>query len=209
MYLFTRSGRFGPGSVGEAITFVGAITDKVHQDTGLDVHSWAATMSPELGTVVWATFVDSLEELEAAQDKLSVSDSYIALDESGSKLFVGPLQDGLAQVVTGNLDRSQPLPSYVTSARATAVNGRLGEAMAAGVEIAEAATRISGVETAFLVDTTGAYGGCRWNSGHSDIGSVERSEAALMADESWLKLIDRVGACYQQGVTQSIYRRII
>lgn len=209
MYLFTRTGRFGPGNIGASMSFVSSVTDKVHQETGLDIHSWGATLSPELGTVVWAAFVDSLEELEAVQDKLAVSDSFIALAESGAKYFLGPLQDGLAQVVTGAIDPTAPLPAYVTVARATATNGRLGEAMAAGVEIAEAATRISGVPTGFLVDATGAFGGCRWNSGHPDIASVERAEAALMADEGWLQLIDRVGTCYDAGVTQSIYRRII
>lgn len=209
MYLFTRAGRFGPGSVREGLTFVTSITEKVHQETGLDLHTWAASMSPELGTIVWATFVDSLEELEQAEDKLAVSDAFIALSESGAKFFIGPLQDGLAQVVVGDIDRSAPLPSYVTVARAIAANGKLSEAMAAGVEIAEASTRITGVPTSFLVDTTGPYGGCRWNSGFADIGSVERAEAALMADDSWLKLIDRVGTCFQQGANQSMYRRII
>lgn len=209
MYLFTRAGRFGPGSVGEGMTFVTSITEKVHQETGLDVHSWGASMSPELGTVVWASFVESLEQLEAAQDKLAVSDSFIALAESGAKLFIGPLQDSVAQVVVGTYDRTAPLPSYVTVARATAANGKLTEALAAGEEIAETATRITGVPTSFLVNATGPFGGCRWNSGHADIASLERAEASLMSDASWLKLIDRVGACYQEGATQSIYRRII
>lgn len=209
MYLFTRAGRFGPGSVGEGMTFVTSITEKVHQETGLDMHSWGATLSPELGTVVWATFVESLEHLETAQDKLAVSDSFIAMAESGSHLFVGPLQDSIAQVVTGGRDPSAPLPSYVTVARAVAANGRLSDAMTAGVEIAEAATRITGAATSFLVDATGPYGGCRWNTGFADIGSLERAEAALMADPSWLSLLDRVGDCYQAGAAQSIYRRII
>lgn len=209
MYLFTRAGRFGPGSVGEGMTFVTSITEKVHQETGLDIHSWGATMSRELGTVVWATFVESLEQLEAAQDKLAVSDSFIALAESGSHLFVGPLEDSIAQVVTGQFDPTAPLPSYVTVARAVAVNGRLNDAMAAGTEIAEAVTRITGWATSFLVDATGPFGGCRWHTGYPDIGSLERSEAALMEDPSWLALIDRVAVCYEAGATQSIYRRII
>lgn len=209
MYLFTRAGRFGPGSVGEGMTFVTSITEKVHQETGLDMHSWGATMSPELGTVVWATFVETLEQLEAAQDKLAVSDSFIAMAESGAHLFVGPLQDSVAQVVSGEFDPTAPLPSYVTVARAVAVNGRMSDAMAAGLEIAEAVTRITGVRTSFLVDSTGSIGGCRWNNGFADIGSLERAEAALLNDPSWLELLDRVGGCYQAGASQSIYRRII
>ncbi len=209
MYLFTRTGRFAPGSVGDAMTFVASITDKVHQESGLEVHSWAATMSPELGTVVWASFVDSLEELEAAQDKLAVSDSFIALADAGSKLFVGPLQDGLAQVIVGTIDRTAPLPAYVTVARATAANGKLREALAAGAEIAETATSITGVPTSFLVDATGPFGGCRWNTGLPDIASVERAEAALAADDRWLALMDRIGGCFAQGASQSIFRRVV
>lgn len=209
MYLFTRAGRFGPGSVGEGMTFVTLITEKVHQETGLDIHSWGASMSPELGTVVWASFVESLEQIEAAQDKLAVSDSFIALAESGAKLFIEPLRDSVAQVVVGSFDPTAPLPSYVTVARATATNGKLSEALAAGEEIAETATRITGVPTSFLVEATGPFGGCRWNSGYPDIASLERAEASLMADATWLKLIDRVGPCFQDGASQSIYRRII
>lgn len=209
MYLFTRAGRLLPGAVREGIAFVTTINEKVHQETGLDVHTWGASMSPELGTVVWASLVESLEELEAADDKLAVSDSFLEMAEKGAKLFAGPLRDGLAQFVTAPVDRSAGLPSYVTVARATAQNGRLSEAMAAGVEIAEAATRISGVETAFLVDATGPFGGCRWQSGHTDIGSIQRSETALAESDEWLQLMDRIGPLYAQGAEQSIYRRII
>ena len=193
MYLFTRAGRLAPGAFREGAAFVAAITEKVNQDTGLDVHTWAASMSPELGTVVWANFVESLEELEAAQDKLNVSDQFIEL----------------AEKVTGARDPSAPLPSYVGVARAIAANGHVSEAMAAGVEIAEASTRITGIPTMFLADVTGDYGGCRWNTGYADIGGMERAEAALVADESWLKLIDRIGPAFQEGATQSIYRRLI
>jgi hypothetical protein len=209
MYLFTRAGRLAPGAIREGMSFVTAITERVHQDTALDVHTWGASMSPELGTVVWATFVERLEDLEAAEDKLAVSEQYLDLAIQGSTLFAGPLRDGLATIVSGQIDQSGPLPSYVTVARATAANGKLSEAMAAGVEIAETATRITGVPTSFMVDATGAYGGCRWNTGHPDIASVERAEAALMADQSWLALLDRVGTAYQAGASQSMYRRII
>src|SRR3990170_5828407 len=99
MYLFTRAGRFGPGSVRESISFVGEVTEKVRQQTGLDIHAWAASMSPELGTTVWATFVESLEELETAQDKLAVAEDFVDLTEKGAKLFAGPLTDGLATVI--------------------------------------------------------------------------------------------------------------
>ncbi len=208
MYLFTRSGRFGPGSIREAMTFTAEVTEKVRQETSLDLHAWQATMSPQLGTVTWGAFVDSLEELEAAQDKLAVSDPLMNLIEKGGKLFAGPLTDGLATVVHGEPAPDRPLPAYISSARAVAANGRLGDAIAGGIEIAEAGARITGAPMMFLVDATGPYGGCRWTSGFADIGELERAEAALATDDRWVALIDRVGTAYQGGATQAIFRRI-
>jgi hypothetical protein len=208
MYLFTRAGRFAPGRNREVTGFVGAMTDKVHQETGLEVHAWASQMSPDLGTVVWAAFVDDLARLEEAGDKLAVSDAIRDLFESGGHLLVGPLSDGLAQVVSGGPDPSDPLPGYVVTAAGAAANGHVAAAMAGGVEIAEAATRITGARTAFMSSVTGAYGGCMWSTGFPDIGALQRSEAALAADEGWPELIDRVGPAYAQGVRQGIYRRL-
>jgi hypothetical protein len=208
MYLFTRAGRFAPGSVREAAGFVGAVTEKVRQETGLDVQAWASTLSPDLGTTVWATFVDDLEHLEEANDKLAVSESYLELVEQGGRLFAGPASDGLAQVVAGERDRSAPPPNYVTTARATAANGQLSAALANGVEIAETATRITGARTMFLVDVTGPFGGCRWTTGFPDIGELDRAESALNVSEEWLALIDRVGPSYTQDARQAIYRRL-
>jgi hypothetical protein len=191
------------------MAFVGTVTEKVQQETGLEIHAWMSTMSPDLGRAVWATFVDDLEHLEEAQDKLAVSDSFSELAEQGSRLFVGPLSDGLAQVVHGERDPSAPLPTYVSTARATAANGQVSAALKAGVEIAETSTRITGVQTMFLADVTGAYGGCRWSTGFAGIGELERARASLFADQGWLELIDRIGSSYTPGAIQSIYRRIV
>ena len=193
MYLFTRSGRFGPGANRDVVSFVGEVTEKARQETGLAINAWSATMSPELGTVVWAAFVDDLAHLEQANDKLAASESFLDLSDRGAGLFAGPLSDMVAQVVAGDVDASAPTPMYVTSARAVAANGHLRAAIEGGVEIAEAVGRITGIPSLFLVGSTGPYGGCAWTSGYPDIGEVERAESALMADASWIDLIDRVG----------------
>jgi hypothetical protein len=206
MFVFTRSGRFAPGANRDVVSFVGEVTEKVRQETGMDVHAWSSTMSPDLGTVVWATLVEDLEHLEQANDKLLASESFIDLADRGAGLFAGPLSDSLAQVAAGEVDPSAPTPNYILVARAVAANGQLRAALAGGVEIADAATRITGVPTMFLVSATGAYGGCAWSSGFADIGQLEQAEAALMADDGWMELIDRVGPSYAQGAAQSIYR---
>jgi hypothetical protein len=207
MYLFTRAGQFQPGSIRETAEFVRAVTERVRQETGLEVHVWTSTMSPELGTTMWATFVDDLGRIEEADDKLMVSEGFLDLVEKGNKLLAGPLTDRLGQVVHGE-PPSGPPANYLSVAQATAANGQLQAALSGGVEIAEAVTRITGAPTVFVVDATGPFGGCRWGSRFADIGELQRAESALMADESWLELIDRVGPAYTQDTRQSIYRRI-
>jgi hypothetical protein len=207
MYLFTRAGRFQPGLIRETTEFIRAVTERVRQETGLEVHVWTSTMSPDLGTTMWATFVDDLGRLEEADDKLMVSDGFLDLVEKGNRLLAGPLTDRLAQVVHGE-PPSGPPPNYLSVAQATAANGQVRAALDGGVEIAEAATRITGAPTIFVVDATGPFGGCRWGTRFADIGELQRAESALMADESWLELIDRVGTAYAQDAHQSIYRRI-
>lgn len=209
MYLFTRSGRFIPGVIREATAFMRTVTDKVQQESGLEVHSWISTMSPDTGTAIWAAFVDDLEHLEEANDKLLVSDSFAEVAAQGAKLLAGPLTDGLAQVVYGEIDPAAALPNYLSVARATAANGHVADAVNFGIEIAETAVRITGVPTLFMVELTGEYGGCRWGTRYGSIGDLERAEVALMNDQGWLELIDRVGPAYAQGATQSIYRRLV
>ena len=206
MYLFTRSGRFAPGSTRDVVSHVGEVTEKVRQETGLRVDAWSSMFSPDLGTVVWAVFAEDLATLEQANDKLAVSDSFIDLVDRGAKLFAGPASDSLAQVIIGEIDPAAPTPQYVSVARAVGANGQLRAALAGGVEIAETSTRITGVPSMFLVDTTGPYGGCAWMSGFADVGALQQTEAALAADAGWLELIDRVGPAYQQGAAQAIYR---
>jgi hypothetical protein len=208
MYLFTRAGQFRAGSMRDAAAFATTVTEKVRQESDLDVHAWVSTMSAETGTCTWAAWVSSLEELEAANDKLAVSDQFNEIVEKGSELFTRPVVDGLANLVNGEIDPSAPLPAYVGVARAIAANGHVADSITAGVEIAEAADRITGVPTRFLVDVTGPIGGCRWVSPYADIGALQAAEEALAADPSWAALIDRVGIRYAQGATQSIHRRI-
>lgn len=209
MYLFTRAGTFRPGAVREAMAFVGTVTEKVHQETGKEIHAYMATMSPELGRCVWALFIDSLEELEAIEDKLAVSEEYLDMVEKAGGLWAGRLEDSLGTVVHGLPEAGGPLPSYVTVARARGRVGRLGDAFAAAIEIAELAKGITGLDTMVVADGTGDFGGFRWIDAHPDIASVERSEAALMADPSWLALIDRVGTAFENDASQSIYRRVV
>lgn len=208
MYLFTRSRRIDPGHGAKAMEWVVEATARASEVSGREIQAWAAVMSPELGTVVWSMWAEHLAEIEAAGDSLVADSGFTKLVEKGDDYFDGPVQDGLASLVHGTPDPAAGPPAYAVVARATGANGRLGTAVASGVEIAEHADRVAGTNTLFLVNSTGPYGGVAWVTGYDDIGGVEAGEAALMADPAWLELLDRVGADYLPDASQTIYRRI-
>jgi hypothetical protein len=136
------------------------------------------------------------------------SPEYLESVAAGETFGEGPVADSLAMLVHGEVD-PDATTSYVFVARAVAAPGRLSDAITSGIEIADHATRVSGQTTLFVVNSTGAYGGCAWLTASPDIDTAERTEAALMGDPEWLKLIDRVGTAYNNDAAQAMYRRII
>jgi hypothetical protein len=199
----------GPGDPGGAIGWTIGVTEQVRTITGRQVDAWGSVMSPDAGLVVWSTWIEHLSELEQASDKLMAAPEYLESVKAGNQFSEGPVVDGLAMLVHGEIDLAAGPPSYVTVANAVDAPGHLSDAIAAGIEIADHATRVSGLNTLFVVNSTGPYGGCAWLTGSPDIETVESGESALMTDPEWLKLIDRLGTAYNNDAAQAIYRRII
>jgi hypothetical protein len=208
MYLFVRTRRINPGRVTGAMEWVVRATEQARQITGQTIDAWSAVMSPEVGTVAWTLFAEHLADIEMAGDKLAADAAFMRSVEESDDLFVGTMEDGLASLLT-------PLPdepttaNYVAVVQGTAANGRLRDAITSGIEIAEAATRIGGQPTAFAVAASGAYGGVMWFTGSPDIETLESSEAAVNADDGFLTMVDGAATAYAQGVSQTIYRRIV
>lgn len=213
MYLFSRRGRLDGGNYTATIEWAVAITQRVSEVSGLDVGLWSQTLSPEVGTVGWTTFVPDLPTLEAGLDRAAADSTYLELADAGREFVLpGSLDDSLGLVIHGEVDPEREL-NYVVVNRSTAASGGLAKAMAVGVEIAEKAAQISGNPVMFTADLSGDYGSVAWLSGTSDIGEMERALLAINSDPSFVELIDTKapGAFTDQAgaSTQVIYRRLV
>src|ERR1700726_4479344 len=104
MYLFSRRARLAPGNTRAAMTWATSITEKVNQIVGLNTSLFAQTFSPEVGTLVWRTFVPNLATLESANDKLLVDDGYVSMVDDGAKFAQGGVDDSFLQLVAGEAD---------------------------------------------------------------------------------------------------------
>lgn len=179
---------------------------KVKQITGLEIGVWTTMFSPEVGTLVWSAQAEHLAEFETATDKLAADNGYLDWVASLDPFFEGPLVDGVLEVVHGELSGERP--GYVGVTTAVCANGALASAMAGGVEVAQAATRITGNTTLFCASLTGHYAGVAWVSGVADLAAFEQAGAAFAASPEWLALIDRIGPSFGPNPESTIYRRI-
>lgn len=187
------------------------MAERVNALTDLDVALYGLVYSPGVGTAVWTTFVPDLTALEAAGDKLLLDEDYNQAAARGAALTTGTLDDQLMQIVHGEPDPTRDV-QYVTAVRAVCSAGNIAAGVGVGVEIAQAAERVTGAPTMFVIDTTGTYGGVGWITGHESAQAMEQAEQALMADPTWLAMIDeKAGGVYLSDpstTTQLIYRRM-
>lgn len=211
MYLFTRQIRFGPGNTREQMEWALGQTERVNQITGMPVNLFMQVFSPEVGRMAWSAFVPDLAALEAAGDKLTADDSFVAAVDKGAGMTVGGATDTLAQVIYGEPDPNRQI-EYVTVVRAVCATGNVGRGMEAGVELAQRAEKIMGTPTLFLADATGSYGGVAWTSGHESVQAMEGALQALNSDPSWVQFVDQATAGVYADepalTTQTIYRRL-
>jgi len=208
MYLFARSRRMNPGKVRAARAAAIDIAGRVSQITGRDCTAWLATWSPEFGTVAWTMNVETLQELETAGDKLAMDADFGDTLEAIAGLFDAQLQDNVLQMLTATPPADGAVPEYATVTQGVCANGHIAEAMTVGLEIAEAATRVTGSPVGFGSALTGEYGGVAWVATSPDVDTVERANAAMASDADFAKLVDRAGPLFQPGVGATLYRRL-
>ncbi len=211
MYLFSRRARLSGANLREAAAWAIGVADLATQTSGAPISVWSQVFSPEVGTLVWATFVPDLATLEGINDKLAVDDAYNAEVERGLPYVIpGSVDDGLGIIMNGDPDPNRSI-EYVSSVRSTIGGGNLARGMALGVEIAQRAEALSGLPTLFLADATGNYGGVSWITGYTDIAELERAEMAINGDPGFIELLDRNAGVFSDtpgASTQVIARRL-
>ena len=210
MYLFTRRTRLTGGDSGAGVTWAASIATKVKEVTGQEIELWGTVYSAGFGTISWTGWFEDLAALETFGDKLQGDAAMEKLGNEGTKHTDGLLDDGLLQPIYGQPDASVPT-QYVSGAVAVAAAGNLERSMSAGIEIAQKAEAITGLTTMFCRSLTGPFGAVGWLTGYENIAAMEKAEAALGADASWLKLLDSTKGCFVEdpALTQTtLYRRL-
>ena len=211
MYLFSRRARLAPGNTRAAMTWATSITEKVNQIVSLNTSLFAQSYSPEVGTLVWSTFVPDLATLESANDKLLVDDGYVSMVDAGAKFSQGGVDDSLLQLITGDPDPNRQV-EYATTVQTVCASGSIARGVELGVEIAQRAEKIIGIPVMFATASTGPYGAVAWITGYADVQELETANNKLAADTKFGEFVDKnVRGVYAEdpAATESLmYRHI-
>lgn len=212
MYLFSRRAHLAPGNTRAAMTWVADITEKANQITGLDVSAFTSIFSPEVGTIVWSVAAPDLASLETANDKLLTDDGYTVLVDEGARLVQSNVDDGLLQIIHGEMNPDRRV-EYATTVQTVCATGSIARGMELGVEIAQRAEQTTGLPTLFASAMNGPYGSVAWVTGFADVHEMERAQQALAADSEFTRFIDdKVSGVYVEDFAisrQLTYRRIV
>ena len=206
MYILGRSRAINQAKGRAAAAAAVEAGSRASEIIGIPVFVWSSVFSADGPAVMWSARVEHLSEAVAVDDKLFADDGFAQWVEDNDGLFAGPTSDVISQVVHGA--PTGPPKAYVQVTRAICANGSLSEAMGIGIELAETAERITGIPVMFVTPVVGDYGAVAWMVSADDLGEVEAANAALVADEDWLKLVDRAGHVFNPGTSSFMLRRI-
>jgi hypothetical protein len=158
--------------------------------------------------VSWSAWDETLRDVEALVDAFDTDETIATLTSSAEAALVGPVLDAVYTNLHHSFVQGEHSAKYIVSVEGTVANGRFAEALVSGQKMAEHATNVTGRNTAFLLNLTGAYHGVRWVTGHPDIESVDTSERSLVDDSAWRALLGSAGADFGPDQASILRRRL-
>lgn len=211
MYRFARTARLAVGNPRDSMDWAVRITEKVNQISGVPATLWTSFASEDATTCSWSLMVEDAAEIEAIDSKLAVDDGFVSLAGEGARyLAEGTLRDRLSTIVFTSPGGSNDAHwAQVTVATVTPGNVRRG--LELGVQFAQMANQITGLQTVFETGITGQFGSVLWVMLADSFGQLQQSEMQLNSDASFLELIDtEASKAYQPiGASVSCYRRVL
>lgn len=187
------------------------ITEHVNEQTTLNTSLWQGISGGPLGTLAWSSLVESLTAVEAAFDKLSGDAAYLGLVAKARDWVTVPGEDHILRMVhsAGGEYVRPDVGAYAEATRAVPAEGKLGEAGAFGVEIADRHSALTHSSVLFCTVEYGAFGELRWLGLYPSAAEVDHSAELIAKDDGYREALDRAGDLFVEGLAQrTLARRI-
>lgn len=187
------------------------ITELANRRTQLNAALWQGLFGGPLGTFAWTAQLENLTALEAASDALLGDADYLAKVEEAQEWVSGDIVDNVVRVahVAGGDYVRPAVGAYAEATMGVPAAGRLREAAAWGVDIAERHSAIGHSTVLFGSAGYGDFGTLVWFTLYDSADAVDRAAEAIAKDEEYAKAIDAGGPLFEPGsALRQLSRRI-
>jgi hypothetical protein len=198
------------GDARETMPWASEVTAHVNATTDLDVSLWGTVFGYPVGTLAWSTIVEGRAQLAAEMAKLPADNAYLDLALKAQEWVTGPAEDIFRSVVHGEPGDEPPAVGAVAAVtQAVAATGKLPEAMAWGVDMAQHASSVTGTNISLLVNAYGVFGGMAFISTVADMAAADASNEALQADSDYIAKIGASAGLFVDGsAEQGLLQRL-
>jgi len=210
MIIFQRLATF-EGPPEEVAPWALEITEAVNQRTHLNVSLWQGLFGGPVGTLAWSALVDNLTVLEAATDSLAGDAAYLSLLSKARDWTRTPPEDFLLRMIhTAGGEYVRPdVGAYAEGTVAIPAEGKLAEAGAFGVEIADLHAKLTHASVLFCTSEYGAFGEMRWLALYDSAAAVDSAAEAITKDQDYGAKLDAAGGLFVEGLARrTLARRI-
>lgn len=206
MYQFARLLTL-QGDVRETMPWATEITAKAISITGLDITLWGSVFGYPVGTLAWSTIVEGRAQLGTAMAKLPADSAYLDLGAKAQEWVTGPAEDVFRSVVHGGPGDEPPgIGAIASVTQAVAATGKMPEAVAWAVDMAQHASSVTGTNVSLLVNAYGDFGGMAFISTVADLATADTSSDAVQGDAGY---VERIGASSGLFVDGSAHQALL
>jgi hypothetical protein len=198
------------GDTRETMPWALEVTAHVNAKTGLDVSLWGSVFGYPVGTIAWSTMVEGRAQLSGEMAQLATDNAYLDLALKAQQWVTGPAEDNFRSVVHGGPGDTPPAVGAVASVtEALAATGKMPEAVAWAVDMAQHASNVTGTAVSLLVNAYGDFGGMAFISTVADMGVADAAGDAVQSDSDYITKIGASSGLFVDGSAhQSLLRRI-
>lgn len=198
MYLFARNRTAAHDRQLEATAFAVDIAAKASSIVGSEISAWQTLYGAPATVLGWTMTVDSHHQMGVAREKLLADNDYVETIVAAAHLFEGPTEDVLAQIV-GTAGDGGHQGDYASMVTTQCAQGRIGDAMAFGVEMMDHVAGATGCDGLFTRAMYGPWAQVAWFSLANSLEEVDAAEAALSADPEYLTKVDSSAGLFVTG----------
>ena len=198
------------GDPRETMPWATEVTAHVNSLTDMNVTLWGTVFGYPVGTLAWSAIVEGRAQLGAEMVKMPADNAYLDLVSKAQDWVTAPAQDIFRKVVHGGPGDAPPAVGAVASiTQAVAATGKMPEAVAWAVDMAQHASSVTGTNVSLLVNAYGDFGGMAFISTVADMATADAAADALQADADYVGKIGASSGLFVDGSAhQSLLQRL-